>query len=206
MLLTTNDLQDLDRIKRLNIINSITGIKPANLIGTYNRVKPPRQSNLAVFSSVVHLGSDPAILGFITRPSGDVARHSLENILETGYYTINHVPTSMIQEAHQTAAKYPKDQSEFISCGFIEEHINDFPAPFVQQAAIKIGLKLAEILPIKLNQTRMVVGEIKIIHLADELLSKEGYINLEQAETAGVSGLNNYYELKHLQSFPYARP
>lgn len=203
MLLTNNQIQDLDRIKRLNIINSITGIKPANLIGTCDA---KNQANLAIFSSVVHLGSNPAILGFITRPSGDVQRHTLENILETQYYTINHVPTSMVEQAHQTSAKYHRDLSEFEVCGFTEHNINNFPAPFVEQAPIQIGLKLADIVPIEINQTQMVIGQIQLLNLADELISSEGYINLEQAESAGISGLNSYYQFKFLQSFPYARP
>jgi flavin reductase (DIM6/NTAB) family NADH-FMN oxidoreductase RutF len=202
MLLTDRHLQQLDRIKRLNIINSLTGIKPANLIGTCNQSS---QSNLAIFSSVVHLGSDPAILGFITRPSGEVPRNTLENITATEHYTINHIPISMIQQAHQTSAKYPSNQSEFKACGFTEELIHNFPAPFVQQAPIQIGLKLIEILPIQINQTQMVIGQIQILNLADELLSSEGYIDLERAETAGISGLNNYYRLKLIDSFPYAR-
>jgi flavin reductase (DIM6/NTAB) family NADH-FMN oxidoreductase RutF len=203
MLLTNSQIQDLDRIKRLNIINSITGIKPANLIGTCDS---ENNSNLAIFSSVVHLGSNPAILGFITRPSGEIQRHTLENIIATEHYTINHVPTSMVAQAHQTSAKYHRSLSEFETCGFYEQSINDFPAPFVQQAPIQIGLKLKEILPIEINQTQMVIGQIELLSLADELISSEGYVNLEQAESAGISGLNSYYQFKFLQSFPYARP
>ncbi len=203
MLLTANQILELDQIKRLNLINSITGVKPANLIGTYNKTK---QSNLAIFSSVVHLGSNPALLGFITRPSEKVPRHTLDNIIKTEYFTINHVPTSMIKQAHQTAAKYPKNESEFKQCGFTEAVINDFPAPFVKEATIQIGLKLTEILPIKINQTQMVIGQIQILQIDDQSVSEEGYINLEQAGTAGISGLNSYYKLQYLESFPYARP
>ena len=203
MLLTANQILELDRIKRLNLINSITGIKPANLIGTCNT---DNQSNLAIFSSVVHLGSNPALLGIITRPSEEVPRHTLDNIIKTNYFTINHVPTSMIKQAHQTAAKYLPNQSEFKHCGFTEEIINSFPAPFVKEANIQVGLKLTEILPIQINQTQMVIGQILMLNLDDQLINAEGYINLEQAGSAGVSGLNSYYDLKFLESFPYARP
>ncbi|MCX7552828.1 flavin reductase [Marinicella sp. S1101] len=203
MLITQQDLKDMDRIVRLNMVNSITGVKPANLIGTQDQ---QGNKNLAIFSSVVHLGSNPALLGFITRPAGEVPRHTLENILETDFYTINHVPTDMVEQAHQTSAKYKKDISEFERCGFDAHHINDFSAPFVKQAAIKIGMQLAEIIPIERNGTQLVIGEIKLMSLADELVSDEGYINLEQAQTAGLSGLNSYYKLSHLDSFPYARP
>lgn len=77
MHLSKTDIENTPRIKRLNLINSITGIKPANLIET---VSEEGISNLAIFSSVVHLGSRPALLGFVSRPSGEIRRHTHENI------------------------------------------------------------------------------------------------------------------------------
>ncbi|MFT5708219.1 MAG: flavin reductase (DIM6/NTAB) family NADH-FMN oxidoreductase RutF, partial [Oceanospirillaceae bacterium] len=76
--------------------------KSANLIGTHNE---QNQNNLAMFSSVVHLGSSPALVGFITRPD-NVQRHTLENILQTKQFTRNQVSDSFWQEAHQTSARY----------------------------------------------------------------------------------------------------
>ena len=58
------DILNTPRIKRLNLINSITGIKPANLIGTISKNS---HTNLAIFSSVIHLGSSPSLIGFIIR-------------------------------------------------------------------------------------------------------------------------------------------
>ena len=203
MLINAKMIQQMDRIKRLNIINAITGIKPANLIGTSS---PEHGSNLAIFSSVVHLGSNPALLGFITRPTGEVSRNTLENIELTGHYTINHVPTHLTAQAHQTSAKYPKGQSEFELCGFTETHLNDFPAPFVAEAGIKIGLRLAAQVPIALNQTQMIIGSVELIELDERWLSPEGYIDLQAAQTAGISGLNSYYRLLKQDDHPYARP
>ena len=54
------DIKSMSKIFRLNLINSITGIKPANLIGTKSK---DNLENLAIFSSVVHLGSNHALLG-----------------------------------------------------------------------------------------------------------------------------------------------
>lgn len=203
MLINAAQIQQMDRIKRLNIINAITGIKPANLIGTHS---PEHGSNLAIFSSVVHLGSNPTLLGFITRPTGEVARHTLENIELTGHYTINHVPTHLTAQAHQTSAQYPKGQSEFELCGFTETHLADFPAPFVAEAGIKIGLRLVQQIPIELNQTQLIIGSVQLIELNDQWLSPEGYIDLQAAQTAGISGLNSYYQLVKQNAYPYARP
>lgn len=191
------------RIKRLNIINSITGIKPANLIGT---VSNAGETNLGIFSSMVHLGSDPAILGFILRPSGEVRRHTYENILETGEYTINHVHHSNIEQAHYTSAKFSKEISEFDKCEFTDEYIANFKAPFVKESVIKIGMKYVESLPIKINGTTLVIGEIEHIIMPDGVVDEQGQVDLETAGTAGISGLNSYYAIEKIAEFPFARP
>lgn len=202
MILTRNDIDDLNRITRLNLINSITGIKPGNLIGTTNE---SGQSNLAIFSSVVHLGSNPPLLGFVTRPIDEIPRHTYANILTTGTYTINHVPNHLTKQAHQTSAKYTEEVSEFDTCQFTEEYINGFDAPFVKESQIKIGMKHVESIPIEINGTILCIGEIQHIILPENCFSEEGYIDLEKANSTGISGLNSYYKLVFKNSYNYAR-
>jgi len=129
MHLTKKELQKTHRIKRLNLINACTGIKPANLIGT---IAKNGQENLAIFSSIVHLGSNPALIGFILRPEGEVRRDTFENIRETGVYTINHIGQSFVKKAHYTSAKFNQEVSEFERCKLKSEYIAGFQAPFVQ--------------------------------------------------------------------------
>ena len=102
---TKNDILEMDKIKRLNIVNSITGIKPGNLIATMSK---ENKTNLAIFSSVVHLGSNPALLGFILRPQEKVRRDTYNNILESGSYTINHLPNNLTKNGHYTSAKFKR--------------------------------------------------------------------------------------------------
>ena len=52
----TNDIQGFSKIYRLNLINSITGYKSANLIGTRSN---SGEENVAIFSSITHLGAIP---------------------------------------------------------------------------------------------------------------------------------------------------
>ena len=81
------DIDKMSKIFRLNLINSITGYKSANLIGTKTDDKI---NNVAVFSSVTHLGSDPPLIGFITRPENG-NRNTYNNILKNKLFTINHI-------------------------------------------------------------------------------------------------------------------
>ena len=202
MYISKQDLSNTSRIKRLNLINSITGIKPANLIGTISKEE---NSNLAIFSSVFHLGSNPALIGFVTRPDKKNRRHTLENILETNFYTINHIHSDFIKEAHQTSGKYDKNESEFEKCNLTEEYIQDFVAPFLKESKIKIGMKLEELIDINFNGTKLILGSIEHILIDKTALHEDGNINLESISDIGIGGLNNYYGLKKIAHYPYIR-
>ena len=194
-------IDQLDRVTRLKIINSVTGIKPGNLIGTIGK---NGATNLAVFSSIIHLGSNPSLLGFISRPQTEEVGHTLRNILQTEFYTINHIHPEFVEKAHYTSAKFSSDVSEFEACNLSEEYINHFKAPFVQESIFKMGLRFKEALDIKLNGTVLVIGEIEELVIADKAFVNED-IDLEASEGVGISGLNTYYSLKKIDSYPYAR-
>ena len=202
MHLSKKDILNKSRINRLNLINSITGIKPANLIGSISK---EGHSNLAIFSSVIHLGSNPALIGFITRPNNRVRRDTLNNILETNFYTINHIHQNFIEQSHKTSGKYKKDVSEFKMCNLTEDYLSDFPAPFLKESKIRIGLKLKNILDIPDNQTKLIIGSVEQIYIDDIALEDNGDINLQIINDIGIGGLNNYYKLEKIAHYPYFR-
>lgn len=200
---TTEDLQSLDRIKRLNLVNSISGPRPAALIGTKSKTGI---SNLAIFNSITHIGSNPPLVGFILRPDEEVRRHTMENIEAQGFYTINYLPDNKTRDGHYTSAKFESDQSEFEKCNFREEFIENFNAPFVSEAPLKLGMKYVQSIPIEINGTRLVIGQVEHLSVPDEAVDKEGHIDMATLNIASVSGLNTYYSLKKIEVYPYARP
>jgi flavin reductase (DIM6/NTAB) family NADH-FMN oxidoreductase RutF len=202
MYLSKADIQSMQKVERLNLINSLSGIKPANLIGTIDQ---EGKENLAIFSSVVHLGSNPALFGFILRPQGDVRRHTHENIISTGVYTINFVTTDFIQNAHYTSAKFDASINEFVKSKLTPSYIDDYDAPFVEESPIKMGLKFVEEIPIKSNGTTLMVGQVEHIIMPNETMKDNGHIDLGELDVAGISGLNTYYSLTKKDRFPYVR-
>ena len=202
MHLSKQDILNTSKIIRLNLINSITGIKPANLIGTISK---DGHTNLAIFSSVIHLGSNPALIGIITRPNKKVRRDTLNNILETNYFTINHIHQDFIEQSHKTSGKYNKDESEFNMCNLTEDYLFDFLAPFVKESKIKMGLKLQSVIDIPDNQTKLITGSIEHIYIEDIALEDNGDINLQIINDVGIGGLNNYYKLEKVAHYPYFR-
>lgn len=200
MIYTSEQIKKLDKITRLKIINSVTGIKPGNLIGTIDN---KGQTNLAIFSSVVHLGSNPPLLGFISRPKGKEFGHTYRNIQENGQYTINHIHPEFIKNAHYTSAKFDAAVSEFDYCNLSEEYLKDFKAPFLKESTFKMGMSFKEAIEIKSNGTILVIGEIEHLLIPD-IAIENNEVDLELSDSIGISGLNTYYSLKKIESYPYA--
>lgn len=197
-----SDIFSLEKNQRIALVNSIAGFKCLNLVGTINLAG---QENLAVFNSVVHIGANPPLLGLVVRPDS-VERHSLSNILETGVYTFNHVHEGIYQQAHQTSARYPKEVSEFEACQLHAEYKDDFQAPFVKESRIQIGLELKERLDVSINGSILLVGEIKTIYLPEHCWKPDGYVDIEQAGSLTVLGLDSYHRTQRLARLTYAKP
>lgn len=183
-----DDINQMHHLYRINLINSCSGYKSANLIGTKSK---DGISNVAVFSSVTHLGSDPALLGFFLRPT-TVIRNTYDNIKETGFFTLNHIHQNILEDAHHTSAKYDASISEFDVTSLDEEYKNNFSAPFVKNCPLQLALEYVEEYPIKANDTILLIGKIKKLYVKDGLLEKDGFINLSKGKVAAINGLDAY--------------
>ena len=200
---TPAEWQSWERFYRANFINSLTGFKSASLIGTINAQGVP---NLGMFSSIVHIGSDPALIGYINRPVA-AAPHTLANIKANGFYTVNHIQTSFVDKAHQTSAKYPDEVNEFKEVGLTEAYIDGVNVPFVKESSIKYLLSLKEIVPILLNDTFLVIGQLEQVLIDPSLHpTSDGFLHLDQAGSVCSNGLDAYYKTELMDRYDYAKP
>jgi flavin reductase (DIM6/NTAB) family NADH-FMN oxidoreductase RutF len=191
-----------NKIPKINLINSCMGYKSANLIGTQSK---DGSTNLAIFSSVTHLGSDPALLGFIVRPTS-VPRHTYANIKETEYFTVNSITETMIEEAHHTSANYAKEISEFDKAGLSKEYLDTIPVPFVGESPLKLLCKYVNEYEIKENGTIQIIASIEKIYVDELLLQDDGFIQLDLGKVVSINGLDGYSVSQLVKRLPYARP
>ena len=197
-----DDINQMHHLYRINLINSCSGYKSANLIGTNSK---DCISNVAVFSSVTHLGSDPALLGFFLRPT-TVIRNTYDNIKETGFFTLNHIHQNILEDAHHTSAKYDASISEFDVTSLDEEYKDNFSAPFVKNCPLQLALEYVEEYPIKANDTILLIGKIKKLYVKYDLLEKDGFINLSKGKVAAINGLDAYAVPNSNTRLEYQRP
>tara|TARA_B100001287_G_scaffold84058_1_gene70167 strand:+ start:3342 stop:3965 length:624 start_codon:yes stop_codon:yes gene_type:complete len=195
----SKDIKKLNKVYRLNLINSITGIKPGNLIATKSK---SGEDNVAIFSSVVHLGSSPAQIGFVLRPQKTRKSDTYINITDSKFYTINHISKEMYVKAHNTSIK--DDVSEFDLLNIKKEFKDDFYAPYVKKSPIKLGMKMIDMIELP-NDCLFVIGEIENLYIESKLLNLDGTLDLEVGDIMGIGGLNTYYELNKIDTLPYVR-
>lgn len=200
MIFNKTEILNLDRFYRANLINSIVGIKQASLIGT---VSDKSISNLALFSSVVHLGSNPQLVAMFSRPNTDTPKQTLKNIIDSNAYTINHVNSKILHRSHATSKKFSPSESEFTQCNLEECYIEDFQAPFVKECNIGVGVSYKRHFTIDENGVVMIIGEIDKIIVDEQFISETGEVLLSSLDSIGVAGNNSYYSLKTLSSLEY---
>lgn len=194
------ELTDSDPSFRRNLINCVSGYKSLNLIGTQSK---SGIDNLAPFSQVFHIGANPPLVGILFRPH-TVKRDTLENILETNFFTLNHVTSEFYKEAHWTSARW-KD-SEFERTGIELESLLGFKAPFVKSSPLKLACSFVEKQMLKVNQTVLVIGSIDHIFVDEKGLRADGSLDLNALDTVTVSGLDEYHRGEKLARLSYAKP
>ena len=202
MLFRTHDIAGMHTRRRAAFVNSLSGFKSANLVGTVNDA---RTTNLAVMSSAVHLGSSPPLLALVIRPGAE-ERHTLANILAAGCYSINHVTAGIIEAGHQTAARYPAEVSEFTATGLTPVWVEGFNAPLVAEAGVRLGLELREHQELSINGTHLVIGEVVLADLEASWLRRDGQVDLERAGSVALSGLDTYHRGQPIKRMAYAKP
>ncbi|MDN3677540.1 flavin reductase [Flavobacterium paronense] len=198
----TASIDKLEKQLRVHLINSLGGFKSVALVGTSDN---QGKTNLGIFSSFFHIGANPPLIGMIFRPSPP-ERDTMRNILNTRFYTVNHINESTYKQAHQTSARYDKEISEFDATGLKAEYKNNFFAPFVTESAIQLGIEFKEKIDISINNTILIIGEIIQIYIPENCLHKDGFVDLEKANTITCSGLDSYHKTVQLDRLSYAKP
>ncbi len=191
----------MDKVEKLNLINSCTGFKSANLIGTKSI---EGNTNVAIFSSVTHLGSSPSLIGFIVLPT-TTPRDTYKNIMETGYFTINHITIDMIADAHHTSANYESGISEFDKTNLEEEYKEGINIPFVKGSPVQLYCKFVNEYVIKENDTIHVIASIENIFFDEALEHKDGWLQLDKGNIVTLNGADGYFLPKLIDRFQQAK-
>ena len=193
-------LEALPKRERAHLVNNLCGLRSANLVGTSDG----HNDNLAIFNSVMHLGSNPPLLGIVFRPL-TVERHTYNNIKKTKYFSVNQIIDTITNNAHQTSAKFENKQSEFESCNIESLHREGCVVPFVKESNIQMLCTYSKEHLLE-NDCILLTATIERFWVNSASINKSYWLNHEEASSSAIGGLDTYYKVSLIDRYSYAQP
>lgn len=184
------DPDELTIDERRRIMRSATTPRP---IGWISTTSPDGLDNLAPFSNYNNVcTSTPAVMfsvGTHGEGVGEVLKHTAENVMNTGEFVVNVCTEELLDEMLLTAEEVPREESEFDHADIPRAKSTTVGPPRVADAVVNLECTFFDSLPVFDN--RIMVGEVKHIHLSDRILT-EGQIDMEKVKTIGRIGGPTY--------------
>lgn len=151
--------------------------------------------NLAPFSFFNGVSSNPPSVVFspVNDRNGE-PKHTLVNVRETGQFVLNIVTHDLREAMNVTAYGFDYGDSEFDAAGLTPSPCRLVKSPRVAEAAVAMECDLLQIVPVGTGPLagNLVVGQIRLMHVADHIADEEGGIDPAKLHTIGRMGDNTY--------------
>ena len=132
------------------------------------------------------------------RPS----RHSYGLIKESGEFTINLTPASLIRSADYCGIYTGAKVDKFEKCGFTKEEGDKVSCPSIAESPLRLECKVTEIIPLGTHD--MFLADIVSVGVDQSLLDEKGALHLDRAGLAAFAH-GEYFELgKKIGSFGFS--
>jgi flavin reductase (DIM6/NTAB) family NADH-FMN oxidoreductase RutF len=161
--------------------------------------------NLAPFSAYMILANDPAMIGVSIGRRGAELKDTTRNIQRTGQFVVNAPHVSQAELVHLSAEELPHGVSEVerLGCGVVPSDTIDVP----RLACVSIAMECEHVQSIEFGRakTELIVGEVKVVHVKEELLDN-GKIDTAALEPlgrvagpryAGIGAVTAFRALQH---------
>jgi flavin reductase (DIM6/NTAB) family NADH-FMN oxidoreductase RutF len=155
-------------------------------------------NNLAPFSFYNAFSSTPPIVGFSTSPRLDGRKKdSLQNVLDTGCFTLSAVSHRLVQQMSKSAALLEPEEDEFAYAGLEPAKAEKVNAPYVKDAQLVFECTLNQVISFGdvEGAGNLVLGQIINIRIDDDIYDN-GYVDFEKLDPVGRLAGNWYATIR----------
>jgi len=195
------DVDTLSQAEMYKILIGSVAPRPIAWAGTRSKTGI---NNLAPFSFYNVFSAAPPVAGFSTIPRADGRKKdTLQNIEETGCFTLNCAGYDLIKAMSMSAALLEPEEDEFAYAGLTPVEAAHINAPYVAEALLVFECTLHDI--IRLGEGpgsgNLILGQIRHVHIRDDLYTN-GRIDFETIDPVGrlagnwYSTIHDKFELK----------
>jgi flavin reductase (DIM6/NTAB) family NADH-FMN oxidoreductase RutF len=166
--------------------------------------------NLSPFSFFNMFSTNPPMCVFSPsrRVRDNTTKHTLDNVLEVKECVINIVNHAMVQQMSLASTEYGKEINEFEKAGFTMLPSQMVKPPRVAEAPVQFECIITEV--ISLGDTpgagNLVLAEIKVIHIDENILDKDGKIDQEKIDLVARLGGDWYCRVTKENLFQVPKP
>ena len=205
--MVTFNIEELSLRDRQNYLQSAIAPRPICFASTIDK---DWNVNLSPFSFFNIFSTNPptCIFSASTRVRDNTTKHTLQNVIEVPECVINIVTYDMVQQVSLASTEYPKGVNEFIKAGFTELKSVLVKPPRVAEAPVQFECVVKQVIPLgdKAGAGNLILAEVKIIHLNENILDKEGKIDQEKLNLAARLGGNWYCQVTKDNLFQVPKP
>jgi flavin reductase (DIM6/NTAB) family NADH-FMN oxidoreductase RutF len=133
------------------------------------------------------VGYDPPHVIFAPISPNGRKKDTTANVLETGEFVVNMVTEELAEQMNKTSAALPPDADEFEFAGLTPQDSIKVKPPRVKESLIQFECKLVHHYSFvdKQNGSTVLIGQVVMIHVADDILLPDFKINTELYKTIG---------------------
>jgi len=195
--LNPTDLSIKDRHHHL--LNGI-GPRPIAWVSSVNELG---KVNLAPFSFFNIFSSNPPVLAFSPARRGrdNTTKHTLENIQKHRECVINVVNHALLSRMVLTSQEYPEGVSELEMAGLQSAESDLVSPPRVADSPMQLECKVIDIKELGTEGAagNLILAEVVRIHIREEVLGENGFIDQRKIDLVGRMG-ENWYSRAHGES------
>ncbi len=191
----------------VDVYHALTGVVTPRPIAWVTTLSPAGVVNLAPFSFFNAFGANPPVVVF----SPTLTRHgtkkdTLRNIEANGEFVIHSSVASLAEKVNLTSRELPPDESEVELAGLHTTPSVKVKPPRVTEAPTAFECRVMQIIPVGNGaiSANLVIGEVVMIHIADEVLDPAGRVDPRKLQT--VARLGGDFWCRTTDLFEQTRP
>ena len=191
----------------VDIYHLLIGVVTPRPIAWVTSIDLEGRVNLAPFSFFNAFGANPPVLVFSpTLRRNSSKKDTLLNIEATREFVVNAAVASLAEQVNQSSKELPFGESEVTYTGLHTIPSLKIKTPRLGESPVNLECKLLQIVPIGNGpiSANLIIGEIVMMHIADEVLDEKGKVDPRKLET--VARLGGDFWCRTTDLFEMTRP
>jgi len=200
-------LIDIAAANYLDVYHLLVGVVTPRPIAWVTTLDPEGRVNLAPFSFFNAFGANPPVVVFSPTLRRDGSKKdTLRNLEATGEFVLNAAVESLAEKMNLCSKELPYGQSEAELAGLTLLPSVKVKPPRVAETLVTMECKLLQIVPIGKGPIagNLIIGEVLVIHIADDVLDDKGRIDPRKLRT--IARLGGDYYCRTTDLFEMKRP